>query len=348
MRVVVTGASGNVGTAVVEALAARPEVDSVLGLSRRPHDWHAPKTEWVHTDVAEGDLAPAFRGADAVVHLAWLFQPTRRPEVTWRSNVIGTRRVLDAVSEAGVPAVVVASSVGAYSARRDLDPVDESWPTHGVPVTAYSREKAYVERMLDAHEAHHPDRRVVRLRPGFIFQERSSTQQRRLFLGPLVPHAAVRVGPPVVPLPRDLVLQALHTRDVAQAYVEAVLRPVRGPFNVAADLGVGPEELAGLLGARWLPTPARALRTVLVLAYRAHAVPASPELFDLAMQVPRMSSDRARAELGWQPQHTSAEAIRAFLDGLRDDSDVPTPPLADATSGPGRRHEVATGVGSRP
>jgi len=351
MRIVVTGASGNVGSALVERLGREAGVDSIVGISRRPHDWHPDRTEWVHLDLATDvtdDLAKAFRGADAVVHLAWLFQPTRHPEVTWRANVIGTTRVLDAVERAGVPAVVVASSVGVYSPRAGLDLVDESWPSHGQPLTAYSREKAYVERLLDAHEADHPDRRVVRVRPAFIFQARAATQQRRLFMGPLVPHTLLRSRIPVVPMPADLRLQTVHTTDIAEGYTAAVTRDVRGAFNLASEPVLGPRELGGLLGGRWVPAPARAMRAGLAAAWAAHAVPASPQLFDLLMSVPMMSTQRARDELGWAPRVSATDAVRAFLDGLASDSDVPTPPLADATSGPARTHEAATGAGERP
>src|SRR5690349_22909541 len=139
MRIVVTGATGHIGTGVVRALGADPQVETIVKLARRPAEGV------VTADVERDDLVPLFRGADAVVHLAWLFQPTRRPEVTWRSNVEGSRRVLEAVGLAGVPTVVVASSVGVYSPREGLDEVDETWRSHGVPVAAYSREKAYVE-----------------------------------------------------------------------------------------------------------------------------------------------------------------------------------------------------------
>jgi UDP-glucose 4-epimerase len=351
MRIVVTGASGNVGSALVERLGREDGVDSVVGIARRPHDWHPDRTEWVHLDLADDvtdDLTKAFRGADAVVHLAWLFQPTRHPEVTWRANVIGTTRVLEAVDRTGVPTVVVASSVGVYSPRAGLDLVDESWPSHSQPLTAYSREKAYVERLLDAHEARHPDRRVVRVRPAFIFQGRAATQQRRLFMGPLVPHTLLRGKIPLVPMPGDLRLQTVHTSDIAEGYTAAVTRDVRGAFNLAAEPVLAPHELAGLLGGRWVPTPARAMRAGLAAAWAAHAVPASPQLFDLLMSVPMMSTRRARDELGWVPKVRAEDAVRAFLDGLGHDSEVPTPPLAEATSGPGRSHEVATGVGERP
>ena len=146
MRIVITGASGNVGTALVERLSQDPKVQSIVGLVRRSPDWHPPRTTWTEADVATDDLDQVFAGADAVVHLAWLFQPTHDPILTWRSNVEGSVRVFAAAAEAGVRTIVYASSVGAYSPGPQDRPVDENWPTHGWPTAGYTREKAYVER----------------------------------------------------------------------------------------------------------------------------------------------------------------------------------------------------------
>src|SRR5919197_2521532 len=115
MRVVVVGASGNVGTSLLERLAGDPEVESVLGLARRRPQLDVPKTDWAEADVASSDLVPHFRGADCVVHLAWLIQPARDPRRLWRANVEGSARVFRAVADAGVPALVYSSSVGVYS-----------------------------------------------------------------------------------------------------------------------------------------------------------------------------------------------------------------------------------------
>ena len=349
MRVVVLGATGNVGTSVVQSLAAEPEVTSVLGLARRLPDWQVPKTQWVAADVASDDLVAQLRGADVVVHLAWLIQPTHDPNLTWRVNVLGSIRVLRAVAEARVPALVYASSVGAYSPGRKDRPVDESWPTHGQPTAAYTREKAYLERLLDTFEREHPDRRVVRLRPGFIFKREAASQQRRLGIGPLLPHRLVR--PDLIPVLPDLPglrFQALHSLDVGEAYRLAAIRPVRGAFNLAAEPVLDMSRLARLLDARTIRVPTRGVRAALAAAWHLHLVPASPQLLDAVLQLPIMDIGRARDELGWVPRHSSLDAIAEFLDGLREGAGMDTPPLSPRTAGPLRIGEFRTGVGQRP
>ncbi len=225
MRVVVVGATGNIGTAVVDALRGEPEVDSIVGVARRGPGELPPGVEFHRADIRTDDLVAAFRGADAVVHLAWLFQPTHRPADTWDNNVIGAERVLAAASAAGVRTLVCASSVAAYSPARDDEPVRETWPTDGWPLAAYPREKAYVERVLDAFERAHLEMRVVRMRPSFVFQRSSASQQRRLFAGPLVPNALVRPGLPILPVPKGLRFQAVHSADAGRAFAHAVVLP---------------------------------------------------------------------------------------------------------------------------
>jgi hypothetical protein len=115
MQVVVLGATGNVSTSVVATLAEDARVASILGVARQRPQWSAPKTEWAQADIAHDGLAGLFEGASAVIHLAWLMQPTHSPFTTWRTNAIGSRRVFRAVAEDGVPALAYPSSVGAYS-----------------------------------------------------------------------------------------------------------------------------------------------------------------------------------------------------------------------------------------
>jgi UDP-glucose 4-epimerase len=327
VRVVITGATGNIGTTLVGRLSARGDTD-IVGVARRAPEWQPPRTTWVAADVTVDDLVPVFRGADAVVHLAWAFQPTHEPRETWRVNVGGTERVLAAVAEACVPAFVHSSSVGAYSPGPKDSPVTEDWPTDAMPTAGYGREKAYAERLLDAFELRHPETRTVRLRPAFIFKPQASPEQHRIFAGHLVPSwpIAHRLLPFVPDLP-DLRFQALHADDVATAFELALTRDVRGAFNIAADPILGPAELAQVFGGRPVPCPRRVLRAAVAVAWHLRLVPASPHLLDLFLDIPVMDTTRARTELGWAPTRTGVEALEAYRRGEQEQDGMATAPL---------------------
>lgn len=209
MRVVVTGATGNVGTAVVRALRNEAAIDQIVAVARRaPAGALGDRVRFVAADVSSGDFETIFHGADAVVHLAWLIQPGRDETLTSRVNVEGSRRVFRAVVAAEVGALVYASSVGVYSPGPKDRRVDESWPTDGIASSLYSRQKAQVERMLDLLAIEQPGLRIVRLRPGLIFQRSAATEIRRLFAGPLLPRAMLRSAlAPVFPGSRGFVFK---------------------------------------------------------------------------------------------------------------------------------------------
>jgi nucleoside-diphosphate-sugar epimerase len=348
MKVVVSGATGNVGTSVLRALAADSGVDEVVALARRAPGRELDGAEFVRADVTTDDLGKVFAGAAAVVHLAWLIQPGRDEAVTRRVNVEGSRRVFEAVAAARVPALIYASSVGAYSPGPKDRPVDESWPTNGIASSFYSRHKAEVERQLDRLQAVQPQLRIVRLRPGLIFKREAATEIRRLFVGPLLPRALLRSSLlPVFPAVPRLRFQAVHSDDVGEAYRAAVVSDHAGAFNIAADPVIGPEELAGMLGARLVPMPAGIVRGAAAVTYRLRLQPAEPDWVDMGLGVPIMSTERARRELGWSPRHTATEALGELVAGMRDGADDRTAPLARGTSGPVRMREFLTGVGGR-
>jgi UDP-glucose 4-epimerase len=335
MRVVVLGATGNVGTSVVERLVADPDVHHVVGIARRRPAWQPDKVEWIEGDLTRDELPQCFAGADAVLHLAWAFQPSHRPHVTWEVNAVGTARVLAEVARARVPALIVASSVGAYSPADKDGTVDETWPTHGWPTAAYCREKAYVERLLDHFEVASPWCRVVRMRPCFLFKRTAAPEQRRIFAGPLVPQQLLgRVRLPLVPDLDGLRFQMMHTDDAATAYVRAVHAEVSGAYNLAADPIIDASAIAEVFGGRPIPLPTRPVRTLLSAAWHARVVPAPPDLFDYALQMPIMDTSRARRELDWRPQRTALDALTELRTGLREDRGFPTPPMHSRATGP--------------
>jgi UDP-glucose 4-epimerase len=348
MKVVITGATGNVGTSVLEALAADGQIEEIVGIARRIPERQFPRTRFVSADVTTADLHPLFRGADAVVHLAWLIQPGRDESVTYRANVTGSERVFAAAADAGVAAIIYASSIGTYSPGPKDRMVDESWPTGGISSSFYSRHKVAVERALDRLESERAELRVVRLRPALIFKRQAASEIRRLFAGPFLPGSLLR--PALIPFVPDvprLRFQAVHSLDVGEAYRAALLSEARGAFNVAADPPLGPAELGDVLQARPVKIPARVLRGAAAASYALRLQPTEPGWVDMALAVPLIDSTRARSELGWAPRHGSVDALRELLDGMRNGSDYPTPPLSRSMSGPLRVRELLTGVGAR-
>jgi nucleoside-diphosphate-sugar epimerase len=345
MRVVIVGASGNAGTALLRRLsAAEPDVD-LVGVVRRPPATDAGPpydiVEWHAQDIGAPDaparLGEIFAGAAAVVHLAWQIQPSHDRRVLRRTNVGGSRAVIDGVVRARVPALVYASSVGAYAPGPKDRFVDESWPTTGVPGSSYSRDKAEVERLLDGAEADHPELRVVRLRPGLIFQRQVGTEISRYFLGPLAPVSLLRYGRlPLLPRNDRLRMQAEHADDVADAYARALRGDARGPFNIAADPVLTPELVASRFHGRTVAVPASVLRVAADLTWRARLQPVDRGWVELALEAPLMACDRAADELGWRPTVDAVSALRELLSGMAVRARTDSPPLSDAGFLPGR------------
>jgi UDP-glucose 4-epimerase len=338
MRVVIVGASGNAGTALVRRLRQEPDVE-IVGVARRlpPPD----EIQWHSCDIgapgAAETLAGIFAGADAVVHLAWQIQPSHDQRVLYRTNVLGSLAVAEAVVRAGVPSLVFASSVGVYKPGPKHAYVKESWPRTGVIESSYSRHKVLVESLLDRVEADHPALRVVRLRPGLIFQRSSGTEIGRYFAGPLLPARLLRYQRiPVIPSHRSLRMQAVHADDVADAYARVLRSDLRGAFNVAAGPVLDPAVAARVFHGVQVPVPGWLLHAAASLSWRARLQPVDAGWVELGLKAPLMSCDRIAAELGWRPGHDAVSALTELVGGLAERAHADSPPLSGDPSLPGR------------
>lgn len=317
MRIVVTGASGNIGTALLRQLIARG--DTVVGVSRRRPPMVPPyrDADWITADVgsaaAEQLLQPTFADADAVVHLAWLLQPDRDRELLRRVNQGGLRAVLAAVRAAQVPHLVHFSSIGAYSPAPGTVK-DESWSTGGVAGSAYSEDKAACERMLDQAE----DVRISRVRPAVVLHPEASSEVKRYFLGPLVPRSLLRPALlRLAPLPRSFAVQFVHAEDVVDAVSRILSQRAEGAFNLAAEPVIDRGRYAEIFGGVGPPVPVGVLKAMTEASWRARIQPTSGGWVDMGFSLPNISSDRARRELGWQPQHPADRALAEFVEALR-------------------------------
>jgi len=326
MTVAITGASGNVGTALLRALADAG-VREVRGLARRrpPEVEPYAGVRWSSADLGTAEsepvLAEFMSGVDAVVHLAWALVPDREPDVLLAVNVEGTRRVLAAAGAAGVPHVVHMSSIGTYAAGPQTLPVGEDWPTTGIPSSQYSRQKSDVEQLVREFDAAHPQTTVSVTRPTLVLQPDAASEIGRYFLGPLlfpvaraVPGAVARLLP--LPLPSSLHLGFVHSEDVADAIARIIDRRAPGAFNLSAPPQFDADGLARALGVQRIPVPAAVLRTGMQAAFLARVLQIEPGWLDLGLGVPPLDTSRARIQLDWRAKHSGGDLLREFVAAL--------------------------------
>src|SRR5437762_13687568 len=99
MRIVVVGATGNVGTALLRRLAAEPDVTAVSGVARRLPDPVTPyeNVDWIAVDVGADDAVPkltdGLAGAGAVIHMAWQIHPSHERDALRGTHPIATGHV---------------------------------------------------------------------------------------------------------------------------------------------------------------------------------------------------------------------------------------------------------------
>lgn len=338
MRVAVTGATGNVGTALLHRLLR--DGHDVLGISSRSPGGDPPFDSIEHlsldlTDPAAADvLAARLAGVEAVVHLAWLIQPAHDRERLRSVNQGGTAAVLDAVRRAGVPHLVHMSSVGAYSpvsrpGAREW--ATESWPTGGISTSSYSVDKAQAERLVDELES---DTAVARVRPALILQPAAAREIGRYFLGRLLPDRLVRPAlMRLVPWPAALRLQFVHADDVADGLLRVLTTRLTGGVNLASDEVVDRARFVELYDAITPPVPLSVVRAAAALSWRARLQPTDEGWIDLATRCPLLDTSRACGELRWTPARSSAQVLTEFVAALQHERSGPGPLLADRPHG---------------
>jgi len=170
------------------------------------------------------------------------------------------------------------------------------------------------------------------------------------YFGALVGRYANRIGDARFVL--DNVEYRLAANDGANHLHGGVRGFDKALWRAAASLGAAgpvldPDELARILGARKLRVPARLLRGGAALSYALRLQPSEPGWLDMALAVPVMDTTRARTELGWEPERSSADALLDLIEGMRHGAGLDTPPLEPGSAGPLRAREFASGVGAR-
>ncbi|HWX52074.1 MAG TPA: NAD-dependent epimerase/dehydratase family protein, partial [Solirubrobacteraceae bacterium] len=328
LSVAITGPTGEIGHAVIEALERSHEVRSIIGMARRPFDAGAAglkKLTYVRGDVLDrAAVAELVKGADVVIHLAFMIMGGESE--CRQVNLDGSRNVFEATVSAGAKRLIYASSVAAYGFyRENPQPLTEDVPPLGTDSHYYSAHKAEVEALLERTLVGGRTQAYV-FRPCIVagpdapllidslpytqISERLPAAVLRLLDG-------VPILRPVLPDP-GIPFQLVHHDDVASAMRAAVLgRGAPGAYNLAGPGELTVRQLADELGWYTIPVPDLAVDAVAEIVARLGFLPARAQWIAAFRAPTIMDTAKARRELRWRPKHDALETLRETVTASR-------------------------------
>ena len=325
MRVLVTGGSGFIGSHVVDRLEAHGHEPRIFDLV--PSPYRAPgEVDFVQGDLCvDEDVRAAVEGCEAFLHLAAVADVdlvAREPARTDVVNVRGTQTLLEAVRDFGRGRFVFASTVWVYGDASSPAIVDEDTPL-GLPRHFYTATKIAGE-MYTASYGELYDVEHTILRFGIPYGPRS----RPTAVVAAFTDKALRGQPLTIAGDGTQSRRFVYVEDLAEGVVASLAPAGAGRiFNLVRDEDVSVRAIA---------------RTVREVVGDVPIVHVEGRAGDL--RAAKVSGERARRELGWEPETTFAEGVRRYVDWVTDSTETPRAAAAsriDGTAAAVRRQEPA-------
>jgi UDP-glucose 4-epimerase len=310
-HILVCGGAGYIGSHMARWLALRGYTVSVLDNLATGHREAVQWGAFIDADVLDpASLERAFSGRrfDAVMHFcarSLVGESVAKPYEYYANNVVGTLNLLEAMRRHGVSRLVFSSTAAVFG-QPVSDRIDEAHPKQ--PINPYGASKLMVERILaDAAPAYGLDSVALRYfnaagaSPDGLIGESHAPETHLI---PNVLRAALGTGPALkvfgddYPTPDGTcVRDYVHVDDLAQAHELALAYMATHPgahaFNLGNGQGFSVREVIAAAsavsgrGIGFAVEPRRAGDPSVLVA----------------------SSEKARAELGWNPVHTTLEPI---------------------------------------
>jgi UDP-glucose 4-epimerase len=312
--VAVTGAAGFLGSNLIGSLEEDDRVGRVIALDISPAPTAARKTRSYDVDLthpsAESRIAEIFiaERVDTIAHLAFLASPAHASAWAHELESVGTMHVTVAARHAQVRKLVLWSQTWLYGAH----PSNPNFLTEKHPLRAPTSEPYFADKI----EAEEQARKLVARSPSAIV----TILRTAPILGPTVHNTVTRyLARKLVPtaMGYDPLVQFLHEIDAVAALHLAVLRDVRGTFNVVGD-GVLPLSTAIKLAGRIaVPIPHPLGETAAALGWIAQVSDAPPAFFKYLRFLCVADGKKAREAMGFRAAYTTREALLDFVGAQR-------------------------------
>lgn len=309
MSVLITGAAGFIGAALLRRLATIPGGEPVIGLDRRALVDCPAQASFHLGDIRDG---AALRGLfeqirpRVVVHLASVVAAGGDAALDFAIDVGGTENVLQACQAAGVRRLVVTSSGAAYGYHADNPvPLCETDALRGNEDFPYARNKRLVEEMLARWRQMQPALEQVVFRPCTVLGPGVANQITAIFERPLIT-GLLGANTPFSFVAESDVVGALHHATVLHSAGPA------GIYNLAGDGALTLRQIAARIGKPYLAIPPAVMRGALWTANRLGLTNLGPAQVLFLQYRPVLDNTRLKAQFGYVPAYDSAAAFDRY------------------------------------
>ena len=320
-RVLITGVSSYLGTALARRLVADPAVEYVSGLDTRPPRQKVPGLDYIEADVRNPLIAKLIpqTEVDTVVHNQIVRRPGPRmsARVMHDINVIGSLQLLAACEKAPtVKAIVIRGSAGIYGSEPAAPQFFTEEMSRLYPLRSrFQRDVGEIENYFETFSRRHPEVVCMMLRYQTTIGASVDTQITRYLSLPVCPTY----------LGFDPRMQFIHEADAVDSLVASIARPVRGAVNVAGPGTVGLTKILRMAGKLSVPVPAPAFPGAVAVGRRFGLFAVSPD-FRRMLQFGRgVEVRRLREDVGFEPRYTTLGALEDYVRTMGARRVVPSP-----------------------
>jgi nucleoside-diphosphate-sugar epimerase len=294
MKVLVTGATGVYGRSVVERLHAAGH--QVVAIARNPPKSLPAGVQFAAADVRDLEaVTRAMDGCEVVCHLAFVVTPMKDREESRRISVGGTANVLEAMKRTGARRLVSASSAMSYGANADNPPLfTEEHEQRPSSDYVYGTDKVAAERLIIDNGIE-----AVMARTAVTVGRNIDNLLVDIFAAPAI------VGIRDV----DIRYQLVHQEDIGRFFAFACEQGPPGPVNVAPPDFLPLNEIAQILGKRYVEVTAEQALKGVEFMWKHDLADITPGEAAGISYLPRMATDRLRDEWGFECAWSTADSV---------------------------------------
>jgi len=307
--IAITGINSYFAKVLLPLLDRDSRIEKIIGIDITPWQGTSAKVVFFREDVRSNRIRDLLKGADTVIHLAFVVQEIHDKRLTHDVNINGSKNVFEACAANRIRKLVYTSSTAAYGACPD-NPIGirEDHPRRPNPDSYYSCDKAAVEKYMEGFMAAHPEMIITVFRPPVIFGPKTTNVFVDLFQLPVTFFLKEDAAPP---------FQLLHEDDLAEALYLSVSRDLPGIFNIAADDYTTLRKLFHIAGIRIISVSAAFLKGAVNVLFALHLLKLSQGWISLIEFPLVLSSEKFKKVSGWQPRHSTEAAFKAFYKYVR-------------------------------